>query len=175
MKVVVGVTGASGAIYAKRLIEYLNSFKVEVCGIFTENAKQVWQWELDEELPKIKLYENNDFMTAPASGSSDIDAMVICPCSMGSLGKIANGVTDNLITRAADVMLKENKKLIIVPREMPYNLIHLENLKKIYLSGGTIIAASPSFYSKPQNIDELVDTVIDKILRQLGLPNLISW
>ncbi len=175
MKVVVGVTGASGAIYAKRLIEYLKKYKVDVCGIFTENAQQVWQWELEENLPNIKLYGNDDFMTPPASGSSDIDAMVICPCSMGSLGKIANGITDNLLTRAADVILKEKKKLILVPREMPYNLIHIENLKKISLAGGTIIAASPSFYSKPRQINELVDTVIDKILRQLELPGLVKW
>ncbi len=175
MKVLVGITGASGSVYAYRLINQLKATGNKVCAVFTEAARQVWDWELGEVNLDVKIYENNDFMTPPASGSSDIDAMVVCPCSMGTLGKIANGITDNLLVRAADVMLKERKKLILVVREMPYNLAHIENMRKITLMGGVILPASPSFYSRPATIEDLVDTVVEKVKKQLGLGSKIQW
>ncbi len=176
MKIVIGITGASGAIYAYRLIERLKQENVQPDVIFSENAKKVWQWELgDIVLDGVRVFDNKDFFAPMASGSAIYDSMVIAPCSMGSMAKIASGVSDNLLTRAADVMLKERRKLILVPREMPYSLTHIENMKKITLAGGIIIPASPSFYSRPQSITQLVDTVIDKILIQLGLPVNYHW
>ncbi len=174
IKIIVGVTGASGAIYAKTLINKLYTIneQIEDCDIvFSENAKKVWEFELENnnynEIP-FKIYTTNDFFAPFASGSAKYDAMIICPCTMGSLGRIANGISDDLLTRAADVILKERKKLILVTREMPLNLIHIENFKKITLSGGIICPASPSFYSKPSTIDELVNTVIDRVLDLAG-------
>lgn len=171
MKVIVAVTGASGSIYAKRLIERLNHMDVDLAVVFSKNAIDVWQWELGQKplMEQWLVYDENDLKAPFASGSSDYRALVVCPASMGTLGRIANGVSDSLITRAADVMLKERGKLIVVPREMPYNLIHIENMKTLILAGATIIPASPSFYSKPESIEQLVDTVIDKILLHLGL------
>ncbi len=171
MKIVVGVTGASGAIYSKRLLKRLQDFGIEVAVVFTSNAIDVWKWELGEDPPVDELisFGEKDFNAPFASGSSDYQALVVCPCSMGTLGRIASGVSESLITRAADVMLKERRKLILVPREMPYNLIHIENMRKLTIAGATIISASPSFYSKPGSIEELADTVVDKILLHLGL------
>ncbi len=175
MKLILGITGASGAIYAKRIIEHLNKNNdqiSEVAIIFTDIAKKVWEHEIDNykinEIP-FKIYDNNNFFVSFASGSSDFDAMIICPCSMGTMGKISNSIADNLLTRTADVMLKENRKLIIVPRETPINLIHIENMKKLILAGANICPASPSFYSKPKNIDETIDTVIQKIFQLLNI------
>ncbi len=176
MKTVIGITGASGSIYALRLIKRLLDRGVEVAVIFTDNGRKVWQWELDEDLPQtVEVFDNKNLFAPMSSGSSDYDAMIVCPCSMGTLGKIANGISDNLLTRSADVMLKERKKLILVPREMPYNLQHLENMRKITLSGGIIIPASPAFYSKPGTIEQLVDTVIDKVISQLGFAPDYRW
>jgi len=171
MKIIVAVSGASGAIYAKRLIKRLSDLDIEIALTISKNGIDVWKYELDEAPPieKFVYYHEKDFNAPFASGSSDYQALVVCPCSMGTLGRIANGVSDSLITRAADVMMKERKKLILVPREMPYNLIHIENMRVLTITGATIIPASPSFYSKPNNITELVDTVIDKILLNLGL------
>ncbi|OIP05531.1 MAG: 3-octaprenyl-4-hydroxybenzoate carboxy-lyase [Bacteroidetes bacterium CG2_30_32_10] len=173
-KIIVGVTGASGAIYAKSLINKLQTIdnQVDDCGIiFSENAKKVWEYELGNkyyhQFP-YKIYAPDDFFAPFASGSAKYDAMIICPCTMGTLGRISNGISNDLLTRAADVMLKEKKKLILVTREMPFNLIHIENLKKITLAGGIICPASPSFYSKPSTIDELIDTVIDRVLDLAG-------
>ena len=171
MKLVVAVTGASGAIYAKRLIERLEGMGLAFATVFTKNAIDVWQHELEEKPPldTLLVYDEKDFNAPFASGSSDYQALVVCPCSMGTLGRIAHGISDSLITRAADVMLKERRKLILVPREMPYNLIHIENMRVLTMAGATIIPASPSFYSKPQSINALADTVIDKVLTGLGL------
>ncbi|MDP4224940.1 MAG: UbiX family flavin prenyltransferase [Bacteroidota bacterium] len=173
-KIIVGITGASGAIYARNLLEQLGKFSdqlEEVSVIFSENAKKVWSYELDSDssqsLP-FPVYENTDFFAPMASGSARFDAMIICPCSMGTLGKIAHGIADNLIVRSADVMLKERRKLILVPRECPYNLIHLENMKSITLAGGIIAPANPSFYSKPGSIEELVGTVTHRVLELAG-------
>jgi len=175
MKIILGITGASGSIYAKRIIELLSqnpSVVSDVAIVFTDVAKQVWVHEIDdlkiEEIP-FKTYDNNNFFVSFASGSSNYDAMIICPCSMGTLSKISNSLADNLLTRAADVMLKENKKIIIVPRETPMNLIHIKNMEKLILAGANICPASPSFYSKPQNTQEIIDTVIQKIFQLLKI------
>ena len=181
MKLILGITGASGAIYAKRIIEILSEKKLtdDVKIIFTEAGEQVWKHEI-EDLPfsqiPFEIYDNKNFFVDVASGSSDYDAMIICPCSMATMAKTANGIADNLLTRAADVMLKENKKLIIVPREMPYNLIHVQNMEKLLISGAKICPASPSFYSKPQKIDDLINSVIQKIFSLAGIKySFYSW
>ncbi len=171
-KIVVAVTGASGSIYAKRLMEYLD--KTENCqydAVMSKNATDVWKWELGEE-PQIqgKCYANNDYFAPFASGSSRYDAMVIVPASMGTLGRIASGISDNLITRAADVFLKERRKIIAVFRETPLNSIHLENLLKLSRSGMRIFPASPSFYHHPKSVEEAVDTVIFRVLDHLEIP-----
>lgn len=174
-KIIIGITGASGAIYGKLLLERLHGLEeqVETCGvIFSENAKSVWQFELgyfDETAIPFKTYRPDDFYAPMASGSAGYDVMVIIPCSMGTLGRIATGVSTDLMTRAADVMLKERKKLILVTRETPYNLIHLNNMKLLTEAGAIIFPASPSFYSKPDTIEALVMTVVDRVLRLAGL------
>lgn len=180
MKILLGISGASGAIYAKKIIEYFSNNKEnELSLIFTDTAKKVWEYEINDFQMKdisFEIYENDDFFTPAASGSSDFEAMIVCPCSMGTMAKIANGIADNLLTRAADVMLKENKRLVIVPREMPYNLIHISNMKKLMEAGAKICPASPSFYQKPQTIDELVVSVVQKILNLVDIRiNTINW
>lgn len=175
MKIIVAVTGASGSIYAEDLIERLiqAESQIEEIGVVrSKNAEMVWLHELDSSWPehsKLTYYKKNNFMAPFASGSANWDAMVILPASMGSIGRIANGISDDLITRAADVMLKENKKLLICPREMPFNQIHISNLLKVQQAGATIFPTSPSFYSKPQNIKELIGTVTSRIIDHLGL------
>lgn len=173
-KIIVGVTGASGSVYAlmlfKRLMELQNQWE-NVSVVVTQNAEDVWKYELpDHNLRSFpfKYYYWNDFFAPPASGSAGFDSMIIIPCSMGTLGKIASGIADNLLTRAADVMLKERKKLILVTREMPYNLVHIENMKTVTLAGGIICPASPSFYSLPQNQNDILFTVVDKTLSLCG-------
>jgi flavin prenyltransferase len=174
-KIIVGVTGASGSVYAYKLLKRIETLSNEIidCGaVFSKSAESVIEYELNlkkENLTSIKIYDNSDFFAPFASGSANYDTMIICPCSMGTLGRIAHGYSNDLISRTADVMLKEKKKLILVPREMPYNLIHLENFKLLTSVGAIICPASPSFYSKPQNIDQLIDTVIDKILKLAGI------
>lgn len=177
LHITIAITGASGSIYAHRLIEKLAGMTDQICEIsivFSNNAMKIWQEELDKPLPtgsNIALYENNNFYAPMASGSSKIDTMIIVPASMGVVGRIANGYSDDLISRAADVMLKERRKLILVPRETPYNLIHIRNMETITLAGGIICPATPSFYQKPKNIEDLVDTVIDRIIDLAGLNN----
>ncbi len=185
-RLIVGITGASGAIYGKMLLERLQGLQdqIESCGIiFSENAKAVWKFEIGEDpvrvfdpdgvedpdgVNKFKVYQPDNFFAPMASGSSGYDAMIICPCTMGTLGRIASGISSDLLTRAADVMLKERKKLILVPRETPLNLIHLNNMKLLAESGALICPASPSFYSKPPSIEALVMTVIDRVLGLAG-------
>jgi 4-hydroxy-3-polyprenylbenzoate decarboxylase len=180
LKVIIGITGASGAIYGKILLERLQELEsqIETCGvIFSENAKAVWKFELDEDpnliygtdsVRMMQVYKPNDFFAPMASGSAGYDVMIICPCTMGTLGRIASGVSGDLMTRAADVMLKERKKLILVPRETPFSLIHLNNMKLLTEAGAIICPASPSFYSKPNTIKDLVTTVIDRVLALSG-------
>ena len=173
-KIIIGVTGASESIYGKRLLEKLVTMQDQIaeCGvIFSANAKDVWKFELgDVEISSIpfKVYEPTDFFAPMASGSAGYDAMIICPCTMGTLGRIAAGFSNDLMTRAADVILKERKKLILVTREIPYSLIHLNNMKLLTEAGAIICPASPSFYSKPQTIDEVVMTVVDRVLKLAG-------
>jgi flavin prenyltransferase len=169
MKIVIGITGASGAIYAQRLLEKLSFLESErnIAVIFSEKAKQVWKHELgNEDFLKIKfpVFKPDDFFAPPASGSARFEAMIVCPCSMGSLARIANGISDELITRSADVILKEKRRLVLVIRESPLNLIHIRNMKLLASAGAIILPASPSFYSKPATITEIVDTVVDRVL-----------
>ncbi|MEA2042515.1 MAG: UbiX family flavin prenyltransferase [Bacteroidota bacterium] len=176
IKIVLGVAGASGSIYAKRIIEKLNaerlSPQVESAGlVFSSNAKDIWRQELgefNESAFKMSTYHSKDFNAPFASGSAGFDVLIIAPCSMGVLGRIASGVSSDLITRAADVMLKERKKLILLLREMPYSLVHLENMTKLTRAGAVIYPASPHFYHRPQTISELVDTVVNRVLETAG-------
>ena len=176
-KIVIAITGASGAIYAKLLIEKLQQLSAqiaEVAIVMSDNAKQVWRFELDNEDYKnypFKFYEKTDFMAPFASGSAKFDTMVIVPCSMGTLGRIANGISDDLISRAADVILKERRKLILVVRDMPFNLIHIRNMQAVTEAGGIICPAIPSYYSKPQTIEELAMTVVNRVIDLIGLDN----
>jgi len=172
-KLIIAITGASGSIYAKQLLLHLQLLPnpPEIVLIFSENGKKIWDFELDSqklEEKNLKIFLINNFFAPVASGSAGYNAMVIVPCSMGTLGRIASGTSDNLITRAADVILKEKRKLILVPRESPYNLIHLRNMETLLLAGADILPASPSFYSKPATIEELVNTVTERILCKLG-------
>jgi 4-hydroxy-3-polyprenylbenzoate decarboxylase len=174
-KIVVAITGASGAIYAKLLLEKLQQLSTqinEVAIVMSDNAKQVWQFELDntdyDQLP-YKNYSKHDFMAPFASGSARFDTMVIVPCSMGTLGRIASGTSDDLITRAADVILKERRKLILVARDTPLNLIHIRNMQTVTEAGGIICPAIPSYYSKPKTIEEVAMTVVNRIIDLIGL------
>lgn len=175
LKLAVGITGASGAVYASQLIEKLRVLKeqLECCSIvISEQGKQVWEFELDHSnytFPEFSYFDIHDFQAPFASGSAGYDALIICPCSMGTLGRIAAGVSNDLITRAADVMLKERKKLILVTRESPCSLIHLNNMKTVTEAGGIIMPASPSFYHKPETIEVLISTLVDRILTMAGL------
>ena len=174
-KIAVAITGASGSIYARLLLEKLLAAKTqwqELALIMTENAKEVWKTELendDYQKMDIKFYHQNDFSAPFASGSGQFNTMIIIPCSMGTLGRIASGISNDLITRAADVILKEKRKLICVLRETPYNLIHIRNMETITLAGGIICPASPSFYSKPATIEEAACTVVDRVLDIAGI------
>ena len=173
-KIIIAVTGASGSIYAKILLSKLAALHNQIQDVglvFSNNAKEIWKHEIGSEsynIHSFKEYSKDDFNAPFASGSAQYDTMIICPCSMGTLGRIANCISNDLITRAADVVLKERRKLIIVPRETPYNLIHIKNMETITLAGGIICPATPSFYNKPQTIEELASTVIDRILDLAG-------
>jgi 4-hydroxy-3-polyprenylbenzoate decarboxylase len=175
MKIAVAITGASGSVYAQQLLlalQHMPDQVAEVALVWSANAHTVWQHELGNDdylrMP-FKSYDKNDFMAPFASGSSTYGVLIICPCSMGMAGRIAGGISNDLVTRAADVMLKERRKLICVVRETPYNLIHLRNMTAITEAGGIICPATPSFYSKPQTIEEAVRTVVDRVLQLAGL------
>ncbi|GET32858.1 aromatic acid decarboxylase [Prolixibacter bellariivorans] len=175
-KLVVAITGASGSIYAATLLKKLESIKdqIESCGVvMSSNARDIWSYELNSEPPTLEYpfleYQKSNFYAPFASGSAGYDAMLIVPCSMGTLGRIAAGVSDDLVTRAADVMLKERKKLIVVPRETPYSLIHLQNMTRLTEAGAIICPASPSFYSRPETLEEAASTVINRVIDLAGL------
>lgn len=174
-KIVVAITGASGSVYPKILLNKLQSLKDQWSAlgiIITDNAKIVWETELgndDYNSYNATYFSKNDFMAPFASGSGDYDIMIIAPCSMGTLGRIAYGISGDLISRAADVVLKERRKLICVVRETPYNLIHIRNMETVTMAGGIICPATPSFYSKPKTIEEAAATVVDRILDLAGL------
>jgi 4-hydroxy-3-polyprenylbenzoate decarboxylase len=178
-KIVVAVTGASGSIYAKRLLHHLAQIQdqVEVGVVMSRNAPTVWLQELDEK-PDIPftIYERNNFFAPFASGSARYMHMVIVPCSMGTLGRIAHGISDDLTTRAADVILKERRQLICITRDTPLNQIHLDNMATLSRAGAVIMPAAPSFYSKPKTFDELADTVVHRALDMMGIDaNAYRW
>lgn len=173
MKIIVAITGASGTIYAHHVLEHLlRAEEVEqVALILSPTAYKVAEYE-GIELPqseKIVIFDNQDMFAPTASGSAAYDAMVVVPASMGSIGRIAAGISSTLIERSADVMLKERRPLIIVPREAPYSLIHLRNMTSLCEAGALILPASPSFYSHPQSISDLVDSVVERIIAHLGV------
>ncbi|MDX9687190.1 MULTISPECIES: flavin prenyltransferase UbiX [Halopseudomonas] len=187
-RVTLAVTGASGAQYALRLLECLVRAEVEVLFLISQAAQLVVATETELQLPpkpqaleafltehyqaragQIRVFGKQDWMSPVASGSGAPSAMVVCPCSTGTLSAIACGASNNLIERAADVALKERRQLILVPRESPYSTIHLENMLKLSQMGAVILPASPGFYHQPQSIDDLVDFVVARILNQLGI------
>ena len=181
---VVGITGASGAIYAQRLLRHAVKIWDKVYLTMSDQAMQVAQTELGVapvrkpfdpaawlgiEAPNLELLDERNYFTPPASGSFRHDGMVIVPCSMGTAGRIANGISNDLVTRAADVCLKERRRLIVVPREMPWNLIMLRNLTTLAEAGATILPACPAWYTNPASLEELADTVVARILQNLGV------
>lgn len=174
-KILVAITGASGSVYAKVLLDKLMQLKEqwqEVSLVISKNAKEVWLTELGNEAYAeypVKYYEKTDFSAPFASGSAKYNIMIVVPCSMGTMGRIAHGISDDLVTRAADVILKERRKLILVARDTPYNLIHIKNMETITLAGGIICPATPSFYSRPTTIEEVAATVVDRVLDIAGL------
>lgn len=167
---ILGVTGASGAIYATRTAMHMKRLGHEVSLVVTAPGRDVVKFEGQESLYGFadKTFDVDDFFAECASGSADYAGMAVVPCSMGTLGRIAAGTSDNLLVRSADVCLKERRPLVIVPREMPYNLIHIENMERVTRAGAVVVPASPQFYSRPASIEELVDTVVAKILKHLG-------
>lgn len=183
-RIVVGVTGASGAIYAQRFLVHAAKHWDEVFLMLSNQAIDVAITELGvtinranfdtkpwlgESLGNIKLLDEKNYFTPPASGSFRHDGMVIVPCSMGTVGRIANGISNDLLTRSADVCLKEKRPLVVVPREMPWNLIHLRNMTQLAEAGATILPASPAWYQNPKSLEDLADTVVARILQQLGV------
>jgi 4-hydroxy-3-polyprenylbenzoate decarboxylase len=179
MRIVIASTGASGAIYLQRLLEYLSGPEHEVHLVLTAYAKQVVHEEIGElRLPGNVTEHSDKSMNAPfASGSALFDAMIVVPCSMGTMGRIAHGTSESLTLRAADVFLKERRKLILVPRETPWNLIHAKNAVAVIEAGAILLPAMPSFYSRPETFDQLADTVVWRILDQIGIaaPNACRW
>lgn len=175
MKIVIGITGASGAIYPYQLLSFLksNNSSHEVFIVASENGRRIFREELNKDLEEMgyPLFSTKNFDVPYVSGSSKMDQMVIVPCSMGTLGRIAHGISDDALTRAADVFLKERKKLIIVPRETPFSLIHIENMKLLTLAGAVIIPAMPSFYSHPKTLEEAASTVTARVLDHMGIGN----
>jgi len=187
--IILAMTGASGAIYGLRLLEELLKSNCEVYVVISDAAKIVLNAELDfpavvsaqdiqKELSsrfdnsnKLQVLDTIDWFSAPASGSTNIDAMVVCPCSMGTLSAIATGSSDSLLERAADVVLKENRQLVLLVREMPFSAIHLENMLKLARLGVSIMPASPGFYHKPGTVNDLVDFVLARVLKQLAISN----
>jgi 4-hydroxy-3-polyprenylbenzoate decarboxylase len=181
-KIFLAITGASGALYAKLLLDKLTTLQhqwQELSVVMSNNARDIWKTELADESYNsypARYFEKYDFNAPFASGSAKYNIMIVAPCSMGTLGRIAAGVSDDVITRAADVILKERRKLILMPRDTPYNLIHIQNMEKITLAGGIICPATPSFYSKPATIEAVAATVVDRILDLAGLDiNSFRW
>ncbi|WP_346237820.1 UbiX family flavin prenyltransferase [Niabella insulamsoli] len=173
-KVLIAITGASGSIYPAQMIDRLLTLRSqwdELSVVATDNAMEVWKVEMDRDFERkegVRYFNKNDFSAPFASGSGQYDTMIVAPCSMGALGRIANGISNDLITRAADVVLKERRRLICVVRETPYNLIHIKNMEMVTLAGGIICPATPSFYSVPKTIEEAAQTVTDRVLDLAG-------
>ena len=178
MRILVAITGASGSLYAQRLLDNLDAAEHEVHVVMSQYAQAVISEEMPGglRLPKGVVSHNLRSMNAPfASGSNAPDAMVVIPCSMGTLGRIAHGYSEDVLLRAADVVLKERKKLILVPRETPLNLIHVKNFELLIQAGAMILPANPSFYTRPQTVEAVVDTVVARVLDHLGVrQNLVA-
>ena len=173
LKIIVAMTGASGAIYTQRLLDNLDPRQHELHVVLSHYAQAVVAQELPQglRLPPGTTSHSLKSMNAPfASGSNAFDAMVVIPCSMGTLGRIAHGTSEDVLLRAADVMLKERRKLILVPRETPLNLVHVKNFELLIQAGATILPANPCFYTIPQTIEQVVDTVVARVLDHLGVP-----
>jgi 4-hydroxy-3-polyprenylbenzoate decarboxylase len=174
-KIILAITGASGSIYAKVLLDKLSKLgsQIDAVGIvMSDNAKQVWEFELknkDYNSYPFTKYSKTDFSAPFASGSAKYETMIVCPCSMGTMARIAAGISNDLITRAADVVLKERRRLILVTRDTPLSLIHINNMKTITEAGGIICPASPSFYSLPDSFEKLASTVVDRVIDLVGL------
>ncbi len=179
---IVGITGASGSIYGKRVIEELLQRRQEVCLVATDNGSKVFEYEIGigvdrfleimcKEKSSITRYENDNFFAPIASGSYDIDAMVVAPCTMTTIGKMSTGISDTLLTRAADVCLKERRRLVVVPREMPLNSIHLKNMLTLSLENAVILPPIPSFYQHPYTIEDQTDSIVGRILQSIGIEN----
>ncbi|MBI2949522.1 MAG: UbiX family flavin prenyltransferase [Verrucomicrobia bacterium] len=176
MKILVAMTGASGALYAQRLLDNLDGDAHEIHVVQSSYARAVIEQELPGglRLPQSAQVHSVKSMNAPfASGSNPLDAMVVIPCTMGTLGRIAHGFSEDVLLRAADVMLKERKKLILVPRETPLNLVHIKNIELLVLAGSIVLPANPSFYTLPTTIEQVVDTVVARVLDHLGVPQTI--
>ena len=180
MRILVAITGASGAIYAKRLLDVLVEVRradpsLDVVMCFSPNGRKVWQHEIGTAPAyDFREYANDDFACSFASGSALWHAVVALPCSVGRVGRIAAGMADDLIARAADVALKERRKLVLVVRETPLSLIHLENLLTVARAGAIVLPATPSFYTRPGTVDAVVDTVVARVLDQLGVETSLS-
>lgn len=182
LKLAIAITGASGSVYAKVLLDKLVLAKEqyeEVSIVMSHNAKEIWQSELDNEdynnYP-FRYFDKFDFSAPFASGSAKYTTMIVAPCSMGTLGRIAHGVSDDLVTRAADVILKERRKLVLMIRDTPYSLIHIKNMELVTLAGGIICPATPSFYSHPKTIEAVAATVVDRVLDLAGIHvNTFRW
>jgi len=177
LKILVAITGASGALYAQRLLDNLDSRTHEVHVVTSNYAQQV----ISEELPGglrladgVKTHSIKSMNAPFASGSNPPDAMVVIPCTMGTLGRIAHGYSEDVLLRAADVVLKEKKKLILVWRETPLNLVHIKNMELLLLAGATIMPANPIFYTNPKTITEVIDTVVARVLDHIGVPNKLA-
>jgi 4-hydroxy-3-polyprenylbenzoate decarboxylase len=177
VKILVAITGASGALYAQRLLDNLDPSEHEIHVVTSNYAQQVISEELPGglRLPAGARTHNLKSMNAPfASGSNPPDVMVVIPCTMGTLGRIAHGYSEDVLLRAADVVLKEKKKLILVPRETPLSLVHVKNFELLLLAGATILPANPSFYAGPKTIQDVVDTVVSRVLDHLGIANKLA-
>ena len=179
-RIVIGISGASGAPYAERLLEVLSApelaAQVSLSLVLSSTAQQVWDHECSTPLRAfpVPVFGGRDYSAPFASGSSAPDAMVIVPASMSTVARVAHGISDNLLTRAADVVLKERKRLIVVPRETPYSEVHLKNLLELTRLGALVLPASPSFYGKPSSVRELLDTVVGRLLDHLGIVHALS-
>ena len=179
MNLVIAATGASGALYTQRLLDNLDPRQHQLSLLTTAHAREVAKLELPAGAlqvdPGVTQYTDDHSMLVPfVSGSARFDAMIIIPASMGTIGRIAQGISDSVVTRAADVFLKERRRLILVPREAPYNLLHLRNLVALTEAGALVIPASPSFYSQPKTIPELVDTIVARVLDHLGIDHRLA-
>ena len=179
-RLVIGISGASGAPYARRLLHVLSNsdfgFELSLSLVLSRTAEQVWHHECGGSPHDLGLpvYAERDYSAPFASGSSAADAMAVVPASMSCIARIAHGISDDLLTRAADVMLKERRRLVLLPREAPYSAIHLENMLALTRAGAVIVPASPSFYGRPATLDDAIDSVLSRVLDQLALPNALA-